>query len=88
MGFQGFIMTDWLGHYGGVASTLAGLDMSMPGDGSVPLFGDSHWAYRMSTSVLNGTVPLERLNDMVCQFSPLYPLWKIHFAVTLCSKGV
>lgn len=66
LGFQGFIMTDWLGHYGGVASTLAGLDMSMPGDGAIPLFGESHWAYRMSTSILNGTVPLERLNDMVC----------------------
>ncbi|PKY03073.1 beta-glucosidase-related glycosidase [Aspergillus campestris IBT 28561] len=65
LGFQGFVMTDWLGHYGGVSSALAGLDMSMPGDGSLPLFGTSYWGSDMSRSVLNGTVPLDRLNDMV-----------------------
>jgi len=27
--------------------------------------GLAYWAYELSTSVLNGTVPLERLNDMV-----------------------
>ena len=33
LGFQGFIQSDWLAQRSGVASTLAGLDMSMPGDG-------------------------------------------------------
>lgn len=66
LGFQGFVMTDWLGHYGGVSSALAGLDMSMPGDGSLPLFGTSYWGSDLSRSVLNGTVPVDRLNDMVC----------------------
>ncbi|KAJ6161084.1 hypothetical protein N7470_004480 [Penicillium chermesinum] len=65
LGFQGFVMTDWLGHYGGVSSALAGLDMAMPGDGAVPLFGDSYWASELSTSILNGSVPVNRLNDMV-----------------------
>ncbi|KAJ6073109.1 hypothetical protein N7467_011194 [Penicillium canescens] len=65
LGFQGFVMTDWLGHYTGVASALAGLDMAMPGDGAVPLFGDSYWGPEMSRSVLNGSVPVNRLNDMV-----------------------
>lgn len=65
LGFQGFVMTDWLGQIGGVSSALAGLDMVMPGDGAVPLFGDSYWASQLSTSILNGTVPVERLNDMV-----------------------
>ncbi|KAL5334479.1 putative beta-glucosidase F [Aspergillus crustosus] len=65
LGFQGFVMTDWLAHLGGVSSALAGLDMSMPGDGAIPLFGDSYWGPELSRSVLNGTVPLERLNDMV-----------------------
>ena len=65
LGFQGFVVTDWLGHVGGVSSELAGLDMSMPGDGAVPLFGDSYWASELSRSVLNGTVPVERVNDMV-----------------------
>jgi beta-glucosidase len=37
----------------------------MPGEGAVPLLGDSYWASELSTSVLNGSLPLERLNDMV-----------------------
>ncbi|KAJ5105382.1 hypothetical protein NUU61_002729 [Penicillium alfredii] len=61
LGFQGFVMTDWLGHYSGVGSALAGLDMSMPGDGAVPLFGDSYWASELSKSVLNGSVPVTRI---------------------------
>ncbi|KAH7418192.1 glycoside hydrolase superfamily [Cadophora sp. MPI-SDFR-AT-0126] len=65
MGFQGLVMSDWLAQIGGVSSALAGLDMAMPGDGSVPLFGVAYWGYELSTAVLNGTVPLERLNDMV-----------------------
>lgn len=57
-------MTDWLAQIGGVSSALSGLDMAMPGDGDVPLLGEAYWAYELSTSILNGTVPLERLNDM------------------------
>ncbi|KAL4940745.1 putative beta-glucosidase F [Aspergillus oleicola] len=64
LGFQGFVVTDWLAHLGGVSSALAGLDMSMPGDGAIPLFGDSYWGPGLSRSILNGTVPVERLNDM------------------------
>src|SRR6266536_3178473 len=58
-------MTDWFAQVGGVSSALAGTDMAMPGDGDIPLLGLAYWAYDLSTSVLNGTVPLERLNDMV-----------------------
>ena len=48
----------------GVASALAGLDLSMPGDTMLPLFGASYWKYDLTRSVLNGSVPLDRLNDM------------------------
>ncbi|OKL61254.1 putative beta-glucosidase F [Talaromyces atroroseus] len=65
LGFQGFVMSDWYAQDSGVPSALAGLDMAMPGDGAVPLIGVSWWNYELSTAVLNGTVPLERLNDMV-----------------------
>ncbi|KAH8595848.1 glycoside hydrolase superfamily [Bisporella sp. PMI_857] len=65
LGFQGLVMTDWLAHIGGVSSALAGLDMSMPGDGVAPLIGASYWGYDLSIAVLNGTIPLSRLNDMV-----------------------
>ena len=65
MGFQGFVMSDWLAQRSGVASTLAGLDMSMPGDGLRWADGKSLWGSELSRSVLNGSVPVERLNDMV-----------------------
>ncbi|KAI9729159.1 MAG: hypothetical protein M1834_007066 [Cirrosporium novae-zelandiae] len=65
LGFQGFVMSDWFAQRGGVSSALAGLDMAMPGDAWVPLLGNAYWAYELSTSILNGTVPLPRLNDMV-----------------------
>lgn len=58
-------MSDWLAQISGVPSALAGLDMSMPGDGLVPLLGDSYWMYELSRAVLNGSVPVDRLNDMV-----------------------
>ncbi|KIX10303.1 uncharacterized protein Z518_01385 [Rhinocladiella mackenziei CBS 650.93] len=65
LGFQGFVQSDWLAQRSGVASALAGLDMSMPGDGlfwadGKPLFGD-----QLTIGVLNGSVPMTRLNDMV-----------------------
>lgn len=71
LGFQGFVVTDWLAQLGGVSSALAGLDMSMPGDGSIPLLGDSYWGSELSRSILNGTVPVERLNDMVSTITSL-----------------
>lgn len=39
--------------------------MAMPGDGQIPLLGEAYWAYELSTMILNGTVPMDRLNDMV-----------------------
>lgn len=60
-------MTDWLSQLSGVGSALAGLDMSMPGDtvaNEIPLTGNSHWMYELTRSVLNGSVPVDRLNDM------------------------
>ncbi|KKK23066.1 beta-glucosidase F [Aspergillus ochraceoroseus] len=65
LGFQGFVVTDWFAQIGGVSSALAGLDMSMPGDGGIPLLGHSYWGSELTRSVLNGTVPVDRLNDMV-----------------------
>lgn len=58
-------MTDWFAQIGGVSSALAGLDMDMPGDGDIPLLGLAYWAYEQSTMILNGTVPMNRLDDMV-----------------------
>ncbi|RFU31181.1 hypothetical protein B7463_g5184, partial [Scytalidium lignicola] len=65
LGFQGFVQSDWLAQRSGVASALAGLDMSMPGDGLIWMNGDSLWGPQMTKAVLNGSLPISRLNDMV-----------------------
>ncbi|KAM0345488.1 hypothetical protein ACHAPU_006415 [Fusarium lateritium] len=64
MGFQGFVMSDWLAQRSGVASALAGLDMSMPGDGLKWADGESLWGPRLTQAVLNGSLPVDRINDM------------------------
>ncbi|KAJ2902377.1 hypothetical protein MKZ38_000623 [Zalerion maritima] len=64
LGFQGFVMSDWLSHISGVASAIAGLDMDMPGDTQIPFFGTSFWMYELTRSALNGSVPMDRINDM------------------------
>lgn len=65
LGFQGFVMSDWGAQQAGVASTLGGLDMTMPGDGLRFSDGLSLWGPELTRSIMNGSVPLERLNDMV-----------------------
>ncbi|KAF2643411.1 beta-glucosidase 2 precursor [Massarina eburnea CBS 473.64] len=74
LGFQGFVMSDWLAQVSGVSSTLAGLDMSMPGDiHTVPLAtGSSYWMYEYSRSILNGSIPVDRLNDAVTRILASY----------------
>ncbi|TDZ33593.1 putative beta-glucosidase E [Colletotrichum spinosum] len=65
MGFQGFVMSDWLAQRSGVGSALAGLDMTMPGDGLFWAKGQSLWGPELTKAVLNGSVPIDRLDDMV-----------------------
>jgi len=65
LGFQGFIMSDWLAQMSGVASVLAGMDMTMPGDG---LLWDDRLSLlgpRLTEAALNSSVPLDRIDDMV-----------------------
>lgn len=64
LGFQGYVQSDWLAQRSGVASALAGLDMSMPGDGQFWQDGKSFFGEQLTLAVLNGSVPEERLNDM------------------------
>ncbi|KAH8180252.1 fibronectin type III-like domain-containing protein [Sarocladium implicatum] len=64
MGFQGFVMSDWLAQRSGIASALAGLDMTMPGDGLMWMDGESLWGPQLTKGVLNGSMPVDRLNDM------------------------
>ncbi|KAL9629771.1 MAG: hypothetical protein Q9164_006733 [Protoblastenia rupestris] len=64
LGFQGFVQSDWLAQRSGVASALAGLDMSMPGDGPLWADGNSFWGPNMTEAALNGSLPMQRVNDM------------------------
>ncbi|KAK3500494.1 glycosyl hydrolase family 3 N terminal domain-containing protein [Neurospora crassa] len=64
LGFQGFVMSDWLAQRAGVSTALAGLDMTMPGDGLRWANGKSLWGKELSKAVLNGSVPVERMDDM------------------------
>lgn len=65
LGFQGFVQSDWLAQRSGVASALAGLDMTMPGDGLIWQDGNTLWGQELTRAVLNASVPIDRLNDMV-----------------------
>ena len=65
LGFQGFVQSDWWAQYNGVASALAGLDMTMPGGGPRTGYGTSYWGSNLTVAALNASVPMERLNDMV-----------------------
>lgn len=71
LGFQGFVMSDWGAHHSGVSATLAGMDMSMPGD---VVLGSpySFWGTNMTVSVLNGTVPEWRVDDMATRIMAAY----------------
>ncbi|EMC96559.1 glycoside hydrolase family 3 protein [Baudoinia panamericana UAMH 10762] len=64
LGFQGFVVSDWLGTMSGVSSILAGLDMTMPGDSNAYDSGDSFFGANLTVAVLNGTVPMWRIDDM------------------------
>ena len=65
LGFQGFVQSDWLAQRSGVASAIAGLDLSMPGDGTQLGDGISFWGPHLTLATLNGTLPMDRLDDMV-----------------------
>ncbi|TGZ78166.1 glycoside hydrolase family 3 protein [Ascodesmis nigricans] len=65
LGFQGFIMSDWGAQMSGVASVLAGMDMTMPGDGIDWDQRNSLLGPELTKAVLNSSVPMDRLDDMV-----------------------
>ncbi|KAI1136363.1 glycoside hydrolase family 3 protein [Hypoxylon sp. FL0543] len=65
LGFQGFVVSDWGAQHSGVASSLAGLDMTMPGEGFGAAGYSSFWGGALTEAVLRGEIPQWRLDDMV-----------------------
>ncbi|KAH8893338.1 beta-glucosidase [Thozetella sp. PMI_491] len=58
LGFQGFVVSDWVAQHAGVATANAGLDMAMPSS-----FG--FWDANLTLAVNNGSVSESRIDDMV-----------------------
>lgn len=73
LGFQGFVLSDWAAQHAGVSTALAGMDMAMPGDVTF-VSGTAYWGANMTASVLNGTLPEWRLDDMATRIIAAYYL--------------
>ncbi|KAI5450513.1 hypothetical protein NCC49_002970 [Naganishia albida] len=63
LGFQGQVLSDWQATHSGVASVLAGLDQTMPGDVTFNS-NNSYFGANLTMAVNNGSVPLARVDDM------------------------
>lgn len=75
MGFQGFIVSDDGSQHSGVLSALAGMDMTILGETSpngADGLGISFWGANLTESVLNGSVPTWRLDDMATRIMAAY----------------
>ncbi|KAF2183312.1 glycoside hydrolase family 3 protein [Zopfia rhizophila CBS 207.26] len=64
LGFEGFVVSDWGAQLAGVASANAGLDVVMPNAG--------YWGQNLTNAVNNGSVALERLDDMATRLLATY----------------
>ncbi|KAL4940624.1 hypothetical protein BDV06DRAFT_230218 [Aspergillus oleicola] len=72
LGFRGHVLSDWNAQHSTVESANTGLDMTMPGsDFSVPP-GSIYWGENLAEAIANGSVPEERLDDMVTR---LFAAW-------------
>ncbi|PGH15556.1 hypothetical protein AJ79_02338 [Helicocarpus griseus UAMH5409] len=63
LSFPGYVLTDWGAQHSNENSANAGLDMAMPGDGMGD--GNYYWGPNLLNAVDSGSVPQERLDDMV-----------------------
>ncbi|KAJ4376087.1 hypothetical protein N0V83_001368 [Neocucurbitaria cava] len=72
LGFQGYVMSDWLAVHTGVASVNAGLDMNMPGGIEFVSGSPSYFGGNITTAVTNGTLPVERVDDMALRIMTPY----------------
>lgn len=56
LGFEGFVVSDWVAQHTGIASANAGLDVVMPDGG--------YWGANLTQAVSNGSVSTSRIDDM------------------------
>jgi hypothetical protein len=68
-------MSDWEATHAGVAPILAGLDMDMPGGIAFTETAHSYFGGNLTDAVNNGSIPIQRVDDMVRRImTPYYRL--------------
>ncbi|KAH7111847.1 glycosyl hydrolase family 3 N terminal domain-containing protein [Dendryphion nanum] len=65
LGFQGYVMSDWFAAHSGVSAIHAGLDMDMPRRIDFISTTASFFGGNISIAVNNGSLLVQRLDDMV-----------------------
>ncbi|KAL2869121.1 beta-glucosidase [Aspergillus lucknowensis] len=65
LGFPGYVVSDWNAQHSTVDSANNGLDMTMPGSDFNDPPGSVYWGDNLAAAIQDGSVPQERLDDMV-----------------------
>lgn len=63
LGFQGWVVSDWMATHAGYHAADAGLDMNMPGGLEFSVSVPSLWGANLTRSVNNGSLAISRLDD-------------------------
>ena len=71
LAFPGYVVSDWFATHGTASFANAGLDLEMPGNVSVE-YGASYFGTPLLQAVENGSVPMERLDDMAARIMKSY----------------
>ncbi|KAH8594126.1 glycosyl hydrolase family 3 N terminal domain-containing protein [Bisporella sp. PMI_857] len=77
LGFKGYVMSDFFATHSGVKSIKGGLDMNMPGatDLAGVRTGSTYWGMNIVNAVTNGSLSIDRLDDMIRRsMTPYYLL--------------
>lgn len=74
LAFPGYVVSDWFATHGTASCANAGLDLEMPGNVSAG-YGASYFGIPLLLAVQNGSVPMERLDDMATRI--LKPYFKL-----------
>lgn len=72
LGFQGYVVSDWMATHAGYHAADAGLDMNMPGGLDFSTSVPSFWGANLTTSVSNGSLAESRLDDMAIRIMTPY----------------
>lgn len=72
LNFQGYVVSDWGAVHAGVAPALAGLDQNMPGGIAFSDPTPSYWGANLTTAVNNGSVPMDRVDDIAIRIMTPY----------------